>query len=154
MILLLCSPVNTPFIRAPGVRCILKMHLSHVPSVLRNRECREDVTVIFDLLNLPFHFLWGFSSTSRPRQTHTTSSSSVPWNHCHATHSKMIACLSSPFLSCVVEILELESVYVTHQCVCVCACVLASKVKNWESGECTSQRILCYSGSVTWLMLN
>lgn len=63
--LLLCSTVNTPFIRAPAVRCILKMHLSHVPSALRNHECREDVAVIFDLLNLPFHFLSGLSSTSR-----------------------------------------------------------------------------------------
>lgn len=72
IMLLLCSSVNSPFIQAPAVRCVLEMHLSHVPSALRNHECREDVAVIFDLLNLPFHFLGGFSSTSRPRCTSTT----------------------------------------------------------------------------------
>lgn len=60
-IMLLSSSVNTPFILAPAVRCILKMHLSHVPSVLRNHEGGDDVAVISDLLNLPFHFLGGSS---------------------------------------------------------------------------------------------
>lgn len=57
--MLLSSSVNTPFILAPAVRCILKMHLSHVPSVLRNHQWGDDVTVLSDLLNLPFHFLGG-----------------------------------------------------------------------------------------------
>lgn len=74
IMLLFRSTVNPPFIRAPAVRCILKMYLSHVPSVLRNHErggCY--VAVISDLLNLPFHFLGGFSSTLRADCAHATS---------------------------------------------------------------------------------
>lgn len=115
--------------------------------VWRRRRC------YFRSPKSPFPFSRRFllHLTSSQRLRHI--SSSVLWNHCQATHSKMIACLSSPFISCVADVLALESV---QRCWRQRGTNVFGSVEGgtWKVQKSTSKSTLSSSGGVKWLRLN